>query len=105
MENYVEVAKIGELSEARGRTVEVKGRLIALFLLDQEPRAIDDICPHMGGSLGEGHVENGIVMCPWHAWRFRIADGVWADAPSSGTRVETYTIRVDGERVLLRVDW
>ena len=33
----------------------------------------------MGASLSGGYVENGVVTCPWHAWRFRLTDGAWAD--------------------------
>ena len=39
------------------------------------------MCPHMGASLAGGFVEDGIVTCPWHYWRFRLADGAWADNP------------------------
>ena len=88
-----------------GFTVEVKGRLLALFLLDGKPCAIDDSCPHMGASLGDGSVHDGIVMCPWHAWRFRLSDGVWADAPKSGQKVNCYAAKVEEGKVLVEVDW
>ena len=58
--------------------------------------AIDDMCPHMGASLAGGFVENGIVTCPWHYWRFRLSDGAWADNPR--IKIGSYPVHVvDGE--------
>lgn len=105
MAEFVTVAKTADLSDDAGHVVEVKGRLIALFGTDGGVHAIDDCCPHMGASLATGHVSDGVVTCPWHAWRFRITDGIWADAPDSGTRVNAYRAEVRGDRVLLEVTW
>ena len=51
----------------------------------------------MGASLSGGYVENGIVTCPWHAWRFRLADGAWADNPR--IKIGCYPVRVEGGMV------
>ena len=58
--------------------------------------AIDDTCPHMGASLAGGFVEDGIVTCPWHYWRFRLSDGAWADNPR--IKIGCYPVHVvEGE--------
>ena len=75
MDAFVPVARRADLKETTGHVVELKGRLIALFLVDGAVHAMDDACPHMGASLGAGYVEGGIVICPWHSWRFRVTDG------------------------------
>lgn len=103
MGEVVPVAKRSDLRTDTGCTVEVKGRLIALFLYDSKVYAIDDSCPHMGGPLGEGIVCDGVVTCPWHAWRFRVTDGVWVNAPN--TKVQTYSVTENGDDVLLEVNW
>ena len=61
--------------------ITANDRDIAVFKSDGQFFAIDDRCPHAGASLSSGHVEAGIVTCPWHAWRFRLCDGAWADNP------------------------
>src|ERR1700756_2519143 len=81
MAEFQTVCRAEELPEGESRTIELGGKLIALFHHDGQYFAIDDVCPHMGTSLGGGYVEDGIVTCPWHAWRFRLADGAWADNP------------------------
>ncbi|QDU64192.1 Naphthalene 1,2-dioxygenase system ferredoxin subunit [Planctomycetes bacterium Pan216] len=105
MSRWLEVAKVDDIDENAGQAVVVEGRLIALFRIEGKIHAIDDCCPHAGAPLSEGHVADGIVTCPWHAWRFRIDDGIWADAPQAGTRVNTYPIKIEGDKVLLEADW
>jgi nitrite reductase (NADH) small subunit/3-phenylpropionate/trans-cinnamate dioxygenase ferredoxin subunit len=96
------VCRVSDLKEGEGRTVAVGQKLIAVFLHNGEYRAIDDTCPHMGASLSGGYVENGIVTCPWHAWRFRLADGAWADNPR--IKIGCYPVRVEGDQVQVQID-
>src|SRR5579863_6666388 len=74
MAEFRTVCRVGDLAPGEGRTVEVGGKLIAVFREGNRYFAIDDVCPHMGASLSGGYLESGIVTCPWHAWRFRLAD-------------------------------
>jgi nitrite reductase (NADH) small subunit/3-phenylpropionate/trans-cinnamate dioxygenase ferredoxin subunit len=101
MAEFHSVAKTGELPTGAAKTVEVGGKLIAVFHADGRYFAIDDVCPHMGASLAGGEVEAGIVTCPWHAWRFRLADGVWADNPR--LKIGSYAVRVVGDEVQVEV--
>src|SRR6266851_5605208 len=71
MDEFRTACRVDELVPGEGKLVELDGKYFA----------IDDVCPHMGGSLSEGAVQQGIVTCPWHGWRFRLADGAWADSP------------------------
>ena len=104
MSSWQTIAKTSDVPPGQGRTFSVDGKLIALFNVDGEFRAINDLCPHMGASLSEGYVEKGAVMCPWHAWRFCLKDGSWLDAPKSKVRTETFDVRVEGDTVLIDVD-
>jgi len=97
MAEFQTVCRVDELAEGEGKTVGVGDKLIAVFRQDGRYFAIDDTCPHMGASLSGGCVENGIVTCPWHAWRFRLADGAWADNPR--IKIGCYPVRVQGDDV------
>lgn len=95
---YHSVANVGEIPEGQGKDFTVAGHVIGLFFTEGNYYAISDFCPHQGASLSGGHVEDGLVMCPWHAWQFRLKDGAWANSPSSPIRCESYPVRiVDGE--------
>lgn len=96
MADFHPVCRTDELTEGEARMVQVADKLIAIFLHEGQYFAIDDTCPHMGDSLSRGYVERGIVTCPWHAWRFRLSDGAWADNPR--IKIGSYPVQiVDGE--------
>jgi len=63
--------------------------------------AIHNICPHRGGPLAEGMIENGKIACPWHAWEFDPATGECSTVP--GSRVDAYSIQVQGDDVFLEI--
>jgi nitrite reductase (NADH) small subunit/3-phenylpropionate/trans-cinnamate dioxygenase ferredoxin subunit len=99
---FIPVAKVGAIPEGEGRSFQVGDRLVAVFQHHGEYFAIDDLCPHMGASLGAGYLdEEGIVTCPWHAWRFCARDGKWADNPRLA--VDTFDVRVRGDEIQVRV--
>jgi len=101
MSEFVTVCKRSDVPADGGKTVAVGDKLIAVFDDRGTLCAIDDVCPHMGASLGAGHLENGIVTCPWHAWRFRVTDGVWADSPR--IKIRRFEVRQVGEEVQVNV--
>lgn len=101
MPEFVAIAKVGDIPKGEGRAFPVNGKMIAVFFQDGEYRAVSDTCPHMGASLATGYVEDGAVMCPWHAWRFCVRDGSWLDNPKGPIRIDTYDIRVEGDDILV----
>lgn len=103
MAEFQTVARVGEIPEGEGRAFEVAGRMIAVFHVAGKYSAIYDTCPHMGASLASGYVENGGVMCPWHAWRFCVTEGTWLDNPKSSLRQEVFETRIAGEEIQVKI--
>jgi nitrite reductase (NADH) small subunit/3-phenylpropionate/trans-cinnamate dioxygenase ferredoxin subunit len=97
----VTVGKVSDIPVGGVAVATIGKKDIAVFNVDGNFYAIDDACPHMGASLSGGAVEDGCVTCPWHAWRFRLSDGTWADSP----RVKTgsYPVHIVGEEVQIEV--
>ena len=102
MAEFQTVCRVSDVAEGEGRTVQVGGKLVAVFCAGGKYHAIDDTCPHMGASLAGGYVENGVVTCPWHAWRFRLSDGAWADNPRIA--IGSYPVQVEGDAVQVKVE-
>ncbi len=101
MSDFVTVAKVGSIAEGTGATFQVGERLVAVFLQGGEYFAIDDLCPHMGASLGAGRLDaDGVVTCPWHAWHFSVQDGTWCDNPR--IKIDAFDVRVVGEEIQVR---
>jgi len=95
---WVRVARHAELpTDGTGLALEVAGRAIALFIADGEVRAIDDSCPHQGGSLGLGVVLEGEVTCPWHGWHFELATGRNTDGLAACVAVHRTRISAEGD--------
>jgi nitrite reductase (NADH) small subunit len=63
--------------------------------------ALDNECPHHGGPLSEGTVEEGKVVCPWHGWSFDPSSGRASHFPQA--RVEVYEINFRENDVYVKV--
>ena len=101
MPEFHTVAKVGEIPEGEAKAFALNDKMVAVFNLGTQYRAISDTCFHMGASLASGYVEDEVVMCPWHAWRFCLKDGTWLDNPKSG--VDSYEVRVDGGEIQVKL--
>jgi nitrite reductase (NADH) small subunit len=75
MADWVRVGRFDEITDGRGRRVEILGLHVAVLRAEDAVVALSDRCPHAGGFLGDGWIEEGEVVCPLHRWRFRLRDG------------------------------
>ena len=71
------------------------GRSVALFNVDDEIFAMDNACPHAGGPLGEGSLEENIVTCPWHGWSFDVKTGECQNNPDVAAECRKVTVKGD----------
>lgn len=97
----IPICPAGDFAEGDCRVVTVNNKDVAIFHTEGQFFAIDDRCPHAGSSLSGGHVEGGIVTCPWHGWRFRLCDGSWADNPK--VKTGAYPVTVENGTVTLQL--
>ncbi|MGI9430397.1 MAG: Rieske (2Fe-2S) protein [Bythopirellula sp.] len=98
MAEFTTVAKVGSIPEGEGASFPLGDRLVAVFHLQGKYFAIDDLCPHMGASLGAGQLDaEGKVTCPWHAWRFDVCDGTWCDNPR--LKIDAFEVRIQGDEI------
>lgn len=95
-------AKTNEIPEDEAKRVIIGDHQIALFNLDGEFYATDDICTHAYASLSEGYVEDGCVECPLHAGLFDIKTGKAQGVPVTED-IKTYPVRVEGEDIYIEV--
>jgi 3-phenylpropionate/trans-cinnamate dioxygenase ferredoxin component len=100
MSRFVKVARVGELAAGEKMIVEVDGVLMVLINLDGEYFAIEDVCTHDGGPLGEGPLEDGEIICPRHGARFDVRTGDALTLPAFEP-VPTYEVRVQGDDILI----
>ncbi len=101
MSEYTTVARIGEIPEGTGAAFAVGNKMVAVFNDGGAYYAIDDCCPHMGTSLAEGFLDDGIVACPWHEWCFSVRDGTFCG--DRRLKNDCFDVRVQGEEIQIRV--
>jgi len=94
------VASVAELP-AEGGLVEVfaDDRALVLARVEGEILAVDSVCPHAGGPLGEGDLDGATLICPWHGWSFDVRTG--ACGVDAGEHLETFAVRIEGDDVLV----
>jgi len=63
--------------------------------------AMDNVCPHRGGPLGQGFVEGCKLVCPVHAWAFDVESGAAMHSPKS--KVQIYQVKIEGDDVLVKL--
>ncbi|MCG8364476.1 MAG: thiamine pyrophosphate-dependent enzyme [Pseudanabaenales cyanobacterium] len=67
---WFRVLDLDELPEGRVKTVTAGHKSLAMTHYQGQYGALDNRCPHQGGPLGEGAIENGLLRCPWHGWDY-----------------------------------
>jgi thiamine pyrophosphate-dependent acetolactate synthase large subunit-like protein/nitrite reductase/ring-hydroxylating ferredoxin subunit len=100
----------GPLEVGRVTTVVAAGRAVCIARTEAGYGALDNRCPHQGGPLGDGQIENGFVICPWHGYEYHpctgtppagFADGATAYAVRERDGMLEVELPVPEERVSL----
>lgn len=97
---FVRLASKSDLPEpGQAKEFPCADKTVCVANLNGTISALDNVCLHRGGPLGQGYIEDGKVVCPWHGWQFDAQTGQVGHNPSARTKV--YPIKVEGEDVLI----
>src|ERR1043166_5595631 len=88
-------------AEGRVRSVTVDGRTVALARCGAALGALENRCPHQGGPVGEGSIENGWLRCPWHGYDYDPLSGTPPEGFSDSVTAYDVDEREDGVYVRL----
>jgi nitrite reductase (NADH) small subunit len=86
-----QLPRVNEVAE-----VTVQGRALCVANVDGSITVVDGVCPHEGGPLGEGLIEEGRVVCPWHGYSFDLRTGACFEDDTMKTEVLESRVE-DGE--------
>ena len=94
---WFHVLEVSDLPEGRIKTVHAGKKSIAISHFEGKFAALDNHCPHQGGPLGEGQIENGWLRCPWHGYDYHPCTG----KPPEGfdDAVETYPVEIRENKI------
>ena len=103
MAERVKIGSRGDLpAEGEAREFEIGERVVCVARLNGEYGALDNVCPHRGGPLGQGVIEGDKLVCPWHGWQFDPKTGAVSHAPDQ--RIATYPLTIEGDDVFVEFE-
>ena len=73
-------------------------KLICVSNVNGEIGAMENTCLHRGGPLGQGVIEGGKVICPWHGWAWDPKTGL---GPAPGAKIAVYPVKIEGGEVMI----
>jgi 3-phenylpropionate/trans-cinnamate dioxygenase ferredoxin subunit len=103
MRTFVKVATRAELPNGGKKLIEIDGRAIAVFNVDDAFYAIDDVCTHDGGPLADGQLIGCEIECPRHGARFDIRTGDALCMPAIES-VTVHTVEPRGDDIYVATD-
>jgi 3-phenylpropionate/trans-cinnamate dioxygenase ferredoxin component len=100
MAKFVKVGRAGEIPPGEKRVYDVDGYGVVVANLGGEYFAVEDVCTHDGGPLGEGELQNGHLVCPRHGARFDVRTGDALTMPAFEP-IGTYAVKVENGDLLI----
>lgn len=117
---WIELCKVEDLVPDKPYYVEVCNMKLCVLLvssdkvkLNGDPQkacklengdkvmVFDDVCPHMGASLSQGRIYDKCLVCPLHAWAFRICDGLCPD--NERIKIKKYPAMIQNNRIMAEI--
>lgn len=101
--HWIEVLSADDLVVDEVLAVSVAGRDIAVYAIDEDVYASDDLCTHDQARLSLGRLDGYEIECPQHAGRFDVRDGRPTGGPDTAA-LRTYPVKVEDGRVWISLD-
>ena len=100
MPNFTRLASESELpAENQAKEFPCGDKMICVANVNGSITAMDNVCLHRGGPLGQGTIEGGKIVCPWHGWQWDPTTGAAVHNPNA--RVSLYPLKVENGDLLI----
>jgi MocE subfamily Rieske [2Fe-2S] domain protein len=101
-EQWIQVCAADNLSEGSMVGIEHGDLHIAVYNVEGEYYATDNICTHAFALLTDGFLEGDVIECPLHGGCFKVKTGEGMGEPIS-QNIKTYTVRVTDGNIAVKV--
>jgi nitrite reductase (NADH) small subunit len=102
MSDFIKLTTESELPPANeAKEFPLGERVICVANVNGTITAMDNVCLHRGGPLGQGVIEKGKVVCPWHGWEWDPKTGEAGHNPAA--KVPVYPIKIENGDVLIQL--
>lgn len=108
--NYVKVAQTTELTAGAKKKISIEGKEILLANIQNSYYAVDNTCPHMGGSLYDGNLIGSHIVCPKHGSVFDVTNGKVVESGKllfikvKVHNLYSYPVKIEGTDLLIGID-
>ena len=103
MSEWINVFNENALMNGENSVIDVDGTDIAIFKIDDEFFAIEDVCSHDGTEIASGELDGDEIICPRHGARFCIKTGAVKSAPAY-ENIHSYPVRIVDGMVQIKVN-
>jgi len=100
--DFQRVARLSEMPDPGRIVVEVDDQLVVVLHVGGELFAIDDVCTHDGGPLGEGELEDHMIACPRHGAKFDVRTGAALTMPATRP-TKVHEVKVEGDEIFVKL--
>ena len=107
---FIKAAQTGDLTPGNKLKITIEGNTILLANIDGSYYAIDNKCPHLGGSLADGNLEGENIVCPKHGAIFNVKSGKNMGVAKilflkiTPNDAKTYPVKVEGTDILIGIE-
>ena len=101
-EDWVDVGSADELASRALLRCRARNTDLAISCVGGTFGVVHNACNHVGGPLGEGHLEGDYITCPWHQWKFHRVTGE-GEPGFEADRVPSFPVKVENGRVLVNL--
>lgn len=102
MVEFRKIATVRDLPPpGEAREFALEGQMVCVANENGHYTAMDNVCAHRGGPLGQGIAEGGKLVCPWHGWQFDLVTG--RSEQNTALGVAVYELKIEGDDVLVRL--
>ncbi len=97
--DFVYACEIEDIQDDRAKIVTISGERVAIFKYEGQLSAVNNVCRHQGGPIGEGKIIDGCITCPWHGYQYLPGNG--QSPPPFTEKLETYQLKLEGTQVFI----
>jgi nitrite reductase (NADH) small subunit len=102
MAEFIRICAQSELPQPGNlREFSVSGRTLCVANIEGAIRVLDGICPHEGGPLAEGTIDQGCIVCPWHSYAFNLHTGEAEGEPT--LKAEVFEATIEGGELRVKL--
>jgi 3-phenylpropionate/trans-cinnamate dioxygenase ferredoxin component len=101
MSEWVDVVEESALSDGEHVVVDVDGVDVAVFKIDGQFYAIEDVCSHDGAEIASGRLEGNEIICPRHGARFCVKTGA-VKSPPAYEDIACFAVKIENKKVKVK---